>query len=100
VKRAEKILPPEKDEKEDTLQLVNKTCLQFFLDQYGSPYATVRLNDQLETMAINGKRFRNWICKTKYDATSALLSSETLTSVLNILKGKAEFENNTSIREK
>jgi hypothetical protein len=39
LRRIEKILPDkdEKDEKEDTLQLVNKNCLQFFLDQYGSP---------------------------------------------------------------
>jgi hypothetical protein len=61
LKRAEKILPykekkdkNEKDEKEDTLQLVNKNCLQFFLDQYGSPYAAVKLSDHVETMAING----------------------------------------------
>ena len=85
----------EKDEKEDTLQLVNKNCLEFFLDQYGLAYAAVRLSDHVETMSINGKRFRNWVCKTKYDATNSLLSGETLTSILNILKAKAEFENNT-----
>ena len=100
LKRVEKIFPDkdekdEKDEKEDTLQLVNKNCSEFFLDQYGLPYAAVRLIDHVETMSINGKRFRNWVCKTKYDATNALLSSETLTSVLNILKAKAEFENNS-----
>ena len=55
----------------------------------------VRLSDHVETMSINGKRFRNWVCKTKYDATNSLLSGETLTSILNILKAKAEFENNT-----
>jgi hypothetical protein len=100
LKRMEKISPgkdekDEKDEKEDTLQLVNKNCSEFFLDQYGLPYAAVRLSGHVETMSINGKRFRNWVCKTKYDATKALLSSETLTSVLNILKAKAEFENHT-----
>jgi DNA-binding transcriptional MerR regulator len=97
LKRIEKIFPDkdEKDEKEDMLQLVNKNCSEFFLDQYGFPYAVVRLSDHVETMSINGKRFRNWVCKTKYDVTKALLSSETLTSVLNILKAKAEFENNT-----
>jgi hypothetical protein len=100
LKKVGKILPDkdekdEKDEKDDTLQLVNKNCLQFFLDQYGAPYATVRLGDHVETMAMNGKRFRNWICKTKYDATNTLLGSETLASVLNVLKAKAEFENNT-----
>ena len=97
LKRVEKVFPDkdEKDEKEDTLQLVNKNCSEFFLDQYGLPYAVVRLSDHVETMSINGKRFRNWICKTRYDATKSLLSSETLTSILNILKAKAEFENNT-----
>jgi hypothetical protein len=97
LKRIEQILPEkdEKDEKEDTLQLVSKSCLQFFLDQYGSPYAAVRLSDHVETMAMNGKRIRNWICKIKYDATNILLSSETLASVLNVLRAKAEFENNT-----
>jgi hypothetical protein len=97
LQKIEKIFPDkeDKDEKEDTLQLVNKNCSEFFLDQYGLPYAAVRLSDHVETMSINGKRFRNWICKTKYDATKSLLSSETLTSVLNILKAKAEFEDNT-----
>jgi hypothetical protein len=100
LKKVEKIFPnrddkDEKDEKEDTLQLVSKNCLQFFLDQYGAPYTTVRLSDHVETVAMNGKRFRNWVCKTKYDATNTLLGSETLASVLNILKAKAEFENNT-----
>ena len=97
LKRIEKIFPDkdEKDEKEDMLQLVNKNCSEFFLDQYGLPYAVVRLSDHIETISMNGKRFRNWVCKTKYDVTKALLSSETLTSVLNILKSKAEFDNNT-----
>jgi hypothetical protein len=97
MRRIEKILPDkeEKDEKEDTLQLVSKNCLQFFLDQYGSPCAAVRLCDHVETMAMNDKRFRNWVCKTKYDATNTFLGSETLVSVLNVLKAKAEFENNT-----
>jgi hypothetical protein len=97
LRKVEKLLPDkdEKDQKEDTLQLVNKNCLQFFLDQYGSPYAAVRFSDHVETMTINGKRYKNWICKAKYDASNTLLSSETLASVLNVLRAKAEFENNT-----
>jgi hypothetical protein len=97
LKKMEKIVSDkdEKDEKEDTLQLVNKNCLQLFLDQYGSPYAAVRFGDHIEAISINGKRFRHWVCKAKYDATNVLLSSETLTGVLNILRAKAEFECNT-----
>jgi hypothetical protein len=105
LKRVEGILLPvttekkkkkeeEKEEKEDILDLVKKNCLEFFIDQHGSPYAAIKVNDHIEAMYLHGRRFKNWLCKRYYDATNRLLGSESLTSVLNILKAEAEFGDN------
>ena len=81
----------------DALQLVKENCSEFFLDQYGSPYTAIRINEHLETMSLQSRRFRNWLCKRYYDTTGELLNAEDLSGVLNILKAIAEFGGN--IRE-
>ena len=44
---------------------------------------------------LNHTRFRNWICKANYEQEGPVPSSESITSVLNILKAKAEFDGNS-----
>ena len=75
----------------DVLQLVKENSSEFFLDQYGAPFTTVRINEHMETMSLQSKRFRNWLCKTYYDKTGELINTENLSGVLNILKANAEF---------
>jgi hypothetical protein len=84
----------DKEERENILELVEENCSEFFLDQYGLPYAAVRINGHIETMSLHSKRFRNWLCKLSYDSTDKLLKAEDLTTVSNILKAKAEFGGN------
>jgi hypothetical protein len=79
------------DSEQDTLQLIEQNCSEFFLDQYGSPYAAVTINQHREIMSLQSKRFRNWICKTYYETIGELLNAEKLASTLNILKANAEF---------
>jgi hypothetical protein len=84
----------DKEEYENILELVEQNCSEFFLDQYGTPYASVTVNEHIETMSLNSKRFRNWLCKLSYDRTGNMLKAEDLATVSIILKAKAEFGGN------
>jgi hypothetical protein len=74
------------------LSLAEEQCQELFVDQYGEPYAAVKINGHLETLNLNHTRFRNWIFKANYQQEDSIPSSETISSVLNILKAKAEFD--------
>jgi hypothetical protein len=76
---------------EEALELAEKKCSDLFVDQYSAPYAAVRIDKHLETLPLNSTRFRNWLCKEFYEKENAILNSESINSVLNILKAKAEF---------
>jgi hypothetical protein len=78
-------------EEENILELIEENCCEFFLDQYGMPYAAVRVNGHIETMSLHSKRFRNWMCKIYYETTGGLLKGEDVANVLNVLKAEAEF---------
>jgi hypothetical protein len=73
------------------LAIAKQSCRELFLDQYGMPYAAIEVNGHLETLALNSKRFRNWLYKIYYDAENSVVNSESVTNVLNILKAQAEF---------
>jgi hypothetical protein len=74
------------------LSIVEEQCVELFVDQYREPYAAVKIGGHMETLNLNHTRFRNWICKENYEQDGSIPSSETITSVLNILKAKAEFD--------
>ena len=77
------------------LILAIEQCQELFVDQYGEPYAAVRINEHIETLNLNHTRFRNWLCKANYEQEGLVPSSESITNVLNILKAKAEFDGNS-----
>jgi hypothetical protein len=76
------------------MELVESQCNEFFQDQFGNPYATVKIDGHIETLPLKGSRFKNWLCKTFYQESenTAILSGEILTNILNILKARADFD--------
>ena len=66
-------------------------CQELFVDQYGEPYAAVKIKEHIETLNLNHTRFRNWICKANYEQEGSVPSSENITSVLNILKAEGRI---------
>jgi len=82
---------PSSSHAQKALAIAKQNCRELFLDQYGMPYAAIEVNGHLETLALNGKRFRNWLFKIYYDAENSVVNSESVTNVLNILKAQAEF---------
>jgi hypothetical protein len=77
------------------LSIAERQCQELFVDQYGEPYAAVKIGEHTETLNLNHTRFRNWICKENYQQDGSVASSENITNVLNILKAKAEFDGNS-----
>ena len=104
LKRIEEILPAKhreeqqekryEREEENILKLVWENSSEFFLDQFGLPYAAITVNGHFETMSLTSKRFKNWVCKLFYERTGDLLKAEDLASISNILKAEAEFGGN------
>ncbi len=74
------------------LGLVEEQCSELFLDQFGSPYAAVRIGEHTETLPLKSSRFKNWLCRTFYKFEQDVLNNENVTNVLNILKARAEFD--------
>lgn len=74
------------------LKLAQDQCEELFLDQFGTPYAAVRIGVHFETLPLKDSRFRNWLCRIYYTTENNVLNSESISNVLNVLKAKAEFE--------
>jgi hypothetical protein len=84
------------DEEKSTAQialgLAEEQCSELFLDQFGTPYAAVKIDEHIETLRLKDSRFKSWLCRAYYLSEDKILNSESVTNVLNILKAKAEFE--------
>ena len=74
------------------LGLAEERCSELFLDQFGIPYAAVKIGEHIETLSLKSSRFKSWLCRTYYTSEHDVLNSENVTNVLNILKAKAEFD--------
>lgn len=96
------------EEKESAAQkiikLVKEQCQELFIDQYGTPYAAVKVRDHIETLSLGvihpSQRFKNWLCRTYYNSEGGSVpNSENITNALNVLKANAEFDACTRTRE-
>ena len=68
---------------------------ELFLDQYSTPYASIKVGDHVETISMRTKastQMKNWICYNLYKKLRMVPKDESLNSVLNILRAKASYE--------
>jgi hypothetical protein len=77
------------------LRLAEDQCDELFHDQFNAPYAAIQVGDHTEVLPLKSSRFRNWLSRLYYGFERDVLSSETGTNVINVLKAKAEFEGRT-----
>ena len=77
------------------LDLAEAHCSELLLDQFGTPYAAIKIDEHVETLRLKDSRFKNWLCRTYYLSEDKILNAESMINVLNILKAKAEFEGAT-----
>ncbi|MFL6421685.1 MAG: hypothetical protein ACJ71P_20080 [Nitrososphaeraceae archaeon] len=92
-------LHEDEDQKESAaqvaLRLADEYCSALFMDQFGTPYAAVRIGEHIETLPLKSSRFKNWLCHIYYNSENNVLNSEALSNVINVLKAKAEFDGNS-----
>jgi hypothetical protein len=75
------------------LGLAGEQCSSLFLDQFGTPYAAIEVDEHIETLPLKSSRFRNWLCKIFYsNSEGKILTSDNVTNVLSVLKARAEFD--------
>ena len=77
------------------LDLAEEHCSELFVDQFGTPYAALKIGEHVETLRLKDSRFKNWLFRTYYLSEDKILNAESVTNVLNILTAKAEFEGAT-----
>jgi hypothetical protein len=75
------------------VEIVRQNCIELFIDQYNIPYASVKMNEHVEVLSLNGKRFRNLLFRICYNNTKKI-SCEKVENIINILKADAEISGN------
>ncbi len=73
------------------LSLAKSESKEIFIDQYCTSFASISINDHIETLPINDGRFRHWLCKIYFDNYKSILRSEHITNALSVLNAEAEF---------
>jgi hypothetical protein len=74
------------------LSLAEEKCSELFLDQFGTPYAAIKIGEHTEVLSLKSSRFKSWLCRIYYISEHDVLNSESVTNVLNVLKAEAEFD--------
>ncbi|MFL6412211.1 MAG: hypothetical protein ACJ71K_13350, partial [Nitrososphaeraceae archaeon] len=78
-------LHEDEDQKESAaqvaLRLADEYCSALFMDQFGTPYAAVRIGEHIETLPLKSSRFKNWLCHIYYNSENNVLNSEALSNV-------------------
>ena len=75
------------------LEKIKEHCIELFVDQYNVPHASIKIDNHVEILSLNNRRFKNLLYKICYNETKKL-NSEKIEGILNILKADAEFSGN------
>ena len=81
------------NEEINLVEIARQNCIELFVDQYNFPYASVKMNDHVEVLSLNGKRFRNLLSRICYNHTKKT-GCEKIENITNILKADAEITGN------
>ena len=66
--------------------------LEMFHDVKGDAYATVSVNDHLETRPVRAKQFKQWLARRYWDRFKSAPSSQAFADALSVIEGKAVFD--------
>ena len=69
-----------------------RQCGELFHTASGTAYADIEVNQHRETWPIRSKRFRGWLRRSYYEATSEAASPGAIRSALDLLEARAQFD--------
>jgi hypothetical protein len=81
------------NEETNLVEIARQNCIELFVDQYNVPYANIKINEHIEVLSLNGKRFKNLLSRICYNHTKKI-SCEKIESITTILKADAEITGN------
>ena len=58
----------------------------------GTAFADIIIDGHRETWPVHGNRFRSWLRRQYYEATGSVPGPGAITSALNLLEARAQFE--------
>jgi hypothetical protein len=67
-------------------------CSELFHTATGTAFADLLVDGHRETWPIRSKRFRGWLRRRYYEATGSTLGSQTISSELDLLEARAQFD--------
>src|SRR6516164_5485437 len=81
-----------KQKKQADVLLSLAAGVELFHSSDGAGYADITINGHRQTLSIKGKVFRRGLARRYYEATKSAPRSEALTSALNVIEAKADFD--------
>ena len=86
----------EQGDKRTNAQIILDSAVEniqtLFVDEYQEPHSAISVNNHIETIPLESKRFRNYLANIVYNEHDLIVNSETIKEVVNILSAKAEFD--------
>lgn len=83
---------------EAALETANESVKKLFVDEYQIPYALILVQDHLEVIPLESRRFRNYLAGEIYKQNETVLDPQTLKAAIGVLSAKAEFESGDPIK--
>lgn len=88
----EKERPRNTNQADRLVALVEQLTVTLFHDEYGNPYARVKVGEHFEIWRIRSKQFRQWLSREFWEAKGKVPNSDSLNSALNLIEARAYFE--------
>jgi hypothetical protein len=81
---------------EVVVELAIENTELLFKDQYGTPYALVRIADHNEIIRIESSKFKRYLSKLFYDNNGkSVVNADSISNAIQVLQAKAEYEGKT-----
>jgi hypothetical protein len=78
----------------DLISSIKERCIEIFRDQINVYYATIRINDHVESIPLHSSRFKNIIRKEFFDKTGTVISDDKLDGLLKLIESQSMFDDN------
>jgi hypothetical protein len=83
----------DKDPKQaDVLIALSERAQELFHAPDATAYATIPIDDHLETWPVRSKGFRKWLAREYFSKTESAPNSDAIQSALNVIEARAHFD--------
>src|SRR5262249_60828533 len=83
---------PQKEKAADILIRLATGARELFHAPDGTGFATIPINDHVETWPIRSRGFKRWLARQYFAETASAPNSEAIQAALNVIEAKATFE--------